>query len=241
MTHNSLSLQFISMQANRYYLFRKCFFTCYYYYRSEKFFWVLPILTRKAIITFCALMFRKMPGFQMAVALATLFACYTMQVKHKPYRGFKDTITKIQNATTMHEIQQEGFDKFGRKLRRKHKRTDLDDLVDARLITKETLKRIRRSQRRILRASHYWDVNTVEQTLLACGIVISLAGVMFQTIPTQVSAMGCHDSPNNESKTERPTHVALRAGIRKTITSAKSVGTRLTTTTITLASLPQLR
>jgi hypothetical protein len=46
---------------------------------------LLYILTRKAGIATCGLVFRTNPGFMLAGVLLILFISYMVQVKHQPY------------------------------------------------------------------------------------------------------------------------------------------------------------
>ena len=52
----------------------------YYQYRPQYWFWVCVVLCRKFMIALTSLMFNKNPAFQLAMALLTLFICYTLQV-----------------------------------------------------------------------------------------------------------------------------------------------------------------
>merc|ERR1719421_995834 len=56
------------------------------------------------------------------------------------------------------------------------------------LISDDQFEEIQRRQREKIELRYFWDVNTVEQTLLGCGIIVSLSGIMFETIPIDEEA-----------------------------------------------------
>merc|ERR1711871_1013834 len=166
---------FVANRLNPNHTFRKCFNLIYKYYRAECYFWVLAILSRKTIFCFASLMFRRNPGFQLAVCLLTLFTCYVQQVKHTPYRGFKEEITKAAGAAGIHL-----GDDDNEKPKAKERSASLVKLVGS-----ERLDLIEKRQHEKIHLRYFWDVNTVEMTLLACGIIVSLSGIMFETIPIE--------------------------------------------------------
>ena len=55
------------------------------FFKPGKTYWLLYILTRRAGIATCGLIFRTNPGFMLAGVLLILFVCYMVQVKHQPY------------------------------------------------------------------------------------------------------------------------------------------------------------
>merc|ERR1711988_308127 len=53
------------------------------------------------------------------------------------------------------------------------------------LVGSERLDLIEKRQHEKIHLRYFWDVNTVEMTLLGCGIIVSLSGIMFETIPPE--------------------------------------------------------
>lgn len=53
---------------------RRRFSKLYFHFKPDYWFWVLLIVTRKFFVAFTALMFRKNPSFQLAMALLVMFA-----------------------------------------------------------------------------------------------------------------------------------------------------------------------
>merc|ERR1711865_1153053 len=130
----------------------------YYYFKPGKTYWLLYILTRKAGIAACGLIFRTNPGFMLAGVLLILFVCYMVQVKHQPY------MSTSQRALVLaeHKIKVASGDKErALKVHKKHK-----------VLKKQKIKESRQ---------FFFDYNTVEQILLACAILVCVAGVMFES------------------------------------------------------------
>lgn len=63
---------------------RKRYHKLYYQFKPAYFWYTLAIVGRKFLIAFTALMFRKNPSFQLAVALLVVFASYVLQVRCAP-------------------------------------------------------------------------------------------------------------------------------------------------------------
>merc|ERR1711871_416826 len=176
---------FVANRLNPNHTFRKCFNLIYKYYRAERYYWVLAILSRKTIFCFASLMFRRNPGFQLAVCLFTLFCCYVQQVKHTPYRGFKDEIVKAAGAAVIKAATDEGDNDTSEERQSKQILKATRSKSMAALISDEQFAIIQRRQREKIELRYFWDVNTVEMTLLGCGVIVSLSGIMFETIPVE--------------------------------------------------------
>jgi len=71
--------------SKRVMLVRQRFHKMYYHFKPEKYYWIMWIVFRKAIIALIALMFRGNPSFQLSCTVLVLFSSYVMQVKHKPF------------------------------------------------------------------------------------------------------------------------------------------------------------
>lgn len=58
--------------------------------QPKYYFWLLIIIARKFGIAFTSLMFRRNPGFQLAMALLVMFFAYAAQVKYAPFMSVSD-------------------------------------------------------------------------------------------------------------------------------------------------------
>lgn len=54
-------------------------------YRPGTWYWEFIIVLRKFLIAFCSLMFRRTPSYQLAMALLVLFVAYVLQQRSRPY------------------------------------------------------------------------------------------------------------------------------------------------------------
>jgi hypothetical protein len=125
------------------------------------------------MIAFSGLMFRGNPGFQLAVILLVLFVCYVLQVKHRPYMS---SVERAQVVENFHNKAEDGLSEWHKVLDERIKaqtkkmkgfRGKLQQQKDNLMMKKNT--------------AFFWDYNTVEAVLLAAAVLISLAGVMFES------------------------------------------------------------
>lgn len=133
------------------------------------------IILRKFWIAFTSLMFRKNPSFQMASALLVLFVSFALQSKFEPYMSASQYLDVLEN-------HQRKADK-GSKL---HKRLEVA-LIRAREGRRERNKTVKLGDRTRVRragsqtAQYLFNYNTLESYLLACGVLVCLSGVMFES------------------------------------------------------------
>ena len=152
--------------------FRQMFHKLYYQFRPTHWFWILVILGRKALIAFTGLMFRKNPAFQLAMALLVMFTAYAAQVRFKPYMSPKDYSAEVETHRAMvaagHPLRtaiNANLDRLTVYHNRAKKRSTPSWRLDARTATK----------------NFFFDYNTVESVLLACGVLVCLSGLMFES------------------------------------------------------------
>lgn len=139
-------------------------------------YWILAIIGRKFWIAFTSLMFAKTPSFQLAVALLVMFAAYAAQVRHRPYMSMaeRDDVIAAHKAKV-------GLD------------PQADSLAESLMAAQRNMKKKARSVRGFAQvektrknaaqaaAAFLFDYNTVEMVLLGCGVLVTLAGVMFSS------------------------------------------------------------
>merc|ERR1711871_146068 len=114
------------------------------------------------------------PGFQLAVILLVLFVCYVLQVKHRPYMS---SVERAQVVENFHHKAEDGKSAW-------HK--VLDDRIKVQTKKMEGFRgRLQQQNKDMLmmkkNTAFFWDYNTVEAVLLAAAVLISLAGVMFES------------------------------------------------------------
>jgi hypothetical protein len=167
----------------------------YYYYKPGKTYWMLVILARKVGIAFCSLVFRTNPGFMLASIVLILFLAFSLQTKHSPYMStsqrslvLAEHSIKVEAGDPMHlrihnnilhvtESQMQRKASKGRALAAvrfssAHVRYGGSDAHPVK-------KKKGTKEEEALR--YFFDYNTVELTLLFCGILVCLAGIMFES------------------------------------------------------------
>jgi hypothetical protein len=161
-----------SRKENKQWDTRKLFGKLYYMFKPRKFFWIIVILMRKAMIAFTSLMFKKNPAFQLAMALFLMFTAYALQVLHRPYMSMVERPEVIRLAAERGELPAQNPEVIlAKQIRAKRfKRTSLDDLD-------YTSKR-KRDKSRESAAIYFFNYNTVESTLLGCGVLINLGKII---------------------------------------------------------------
>ncbi len=158
----------------------------YYHFKPGKTYWILVIINRKFWIAVASLLFADNPSFQLATVLLVLFVSYVLQVQHRPFMS-----TAEREAVLKHHRAK--IDSGSRAEAQKHleiaeRLKEIDDRIAHEQRLKlggkgggsfsELAKKYTNSQQA---RKYFWDFNTVEQTLLACAIVVCLAGIMFES------------------------------------------------------------
>ena len=197
------------------YHIRRRYHKMYYHFKPGKWYWIVLILLRKAGIVVAGLMFRANPGFQLSLIMLVLFTAYVFQVKHQPYMStaqrkqvILDHQEKAREGHPLHvalaarireviNAQKQVGDTKAYKMVRLGSGTNVAregsfGNEDAR--AKKARKTIEAAERKKKR-TYFWDFNTVEQVLLACGIFVCLAGVMFESDRFQTEDADESESP----------------------------------------------
>jgi hypothetical protein len=149
------------------FFFRRKYATLYYRFKPKVYFWVLVILGRKLLLSFTALMFRKTPGFQLAMALLVVFTAYALQVKHSPYMSPSEREKVLQWHENLARHGSELHGKLATELSRARKALARDSRS--------------RKRKRVEVTAYFVNYNSVEMVLLASAFLICLAGVMFES------------------------------------------------------------
>jgi Cu/Zn superoxide dismutase len=159
--------------------FRKRYKDVYYRFKPEYYYWTLLIITRKFCIAAAALMFRKTPAFQLAVMQLVMFISYALQVRNNPYMSEAEkplVVMRYQaqlDKKAFHALSSgiAGALKTSSDLKAKGKGANKLKLGDS-----ATAQRKRQAA-----VAYFWNYNTVESVLLCCAVLVTLAGVMFQS------------------------------------------------------------
>jgi hypothetical protein len=120
---------------------------------------------------------REQPGFQLSLTQLVLFGCFWLQQKHRPFMStveraavVADHKAKAEEGVTVHKRIAErikGIEKSKAMYNRQKAVKNLDSYKAS------------AGRKKVL--EYFWDYNTVEAVLLACAILICLAGVMFES------------------------------------------------------------
>jgi hypothetical protein len=161
----------------------------YYHFKPGKTYWIEYIIFRKFMIAFAGLMFRGNPGFQLAIILLVLFACYVLQVKHHPY------MSSMERDHVVHQFKvkaEEGKSEWHRVINRRitaqaKKRERINTKIEKSKFRSRAKSQSSKSGndnfdvKSLVHETHFWDYNTVEALLLACAVLVCLAGIMFES------------------------------------------------------------
>ena len=173
---------------------RKRYQLMYMYFKPRYSFWMLCILGRKFGVAFAALMFRGNPSFQLAVILLVLFVSFTAQVSLRPYMSpgeFPVVVKELNDKTKLAEenpekygVYRELFRKVGELMRIQTELVRKEKMIRHKMgagFWEESKDAAREHDKRSVTEKYFFDLNAVEAILLGATIIISLAGIMFQS------------------------------------------------------------
>ena len=170
-----------SRKENAQWEVRKMFGKLYYMFKPNKFYWVIVIIIRKMSIAFTSLMFKNNPAFQLAMALLIMFTAYALQVMNRPYMSMVERPEVIRLAAERGELPSINPAVIrAREIKdRRNKSVGLHGRSNnAAGLQKRNKKAKQKARESIV---YFFNYNTVEMTLLGCGVLINLCGVMFSS------------------------------------------------------------
>merc|ERR1711871_1708850 len=170
-------------RENRWYDTRKKFSKLYYQFKPHKFYWVVMIIVRKAMIALTSLMFKKNPSFQLSVSLLIMFTCYAMQVLNRPYMSMSERPEVIRFAAERGELPAVNPSVVKAKKIREQRMRRQGWKFDTHAHEKPSVRKLIRKGK----IEYFFNYNTVETTLLGSAVLINLAGVMFSSARMQES------------------------------------------------------
>jgi len=168
---------------------RKRFHKLYYQFKPEHWYWTVAILVRKFLIAFTSLMFRKSPEFQLAMALLVIFVSYVLQVRNRPYMSMsehEDVLENLERSAVREKYNLsvaqalaaagQGPPVSAAQLRTPYRiMAERVKSVESSVSRRKTVSARSRAARA---QAFFWNYNTVESTLLACAVLVCLAGIM---------------------------------------------------------------
>jgi hypothetical protein len=164
----------------RAYAFRKMFGKLYNNFMPGKWYWILVVITRKALLAFTSLMFRRTPSYQLSVSLLVLFASFVLQVRHVPYMGprrFEEAIQMHNTKVGDSRVHAEVSKAISQAKKHAAKKAAHGNTGMAGAASRQSRANAAASAAREAAT----DYNTLETFLLGCAIFVSLAGIMLQS------------------------------------------------------------
>ncbi|GMI27037.1 hypothetical protein TeGR_g1845, partial [Tetraparma gracilis] len=148
--------------------FRQRYYKLYYYYKPDKWYWMLVVLGRKFSVAAIALLFRGNATFQMCMIVLTIFISSNIQVRAQPFMSMSERAGVLLQHREMVDDLRDQMNNKGKKKMISGKAFNIDSLMDE-------------SNREVSVASYFWNYNTVEMILLASAILINVFGIMFES------------------------------------------------------------
>lgn len=183
---------------------RQRFHRIYYHFKPGKTYWMVYIVLRKFVIALVGVVFRENSGYQLAITMLLLFVCYMAQQKHLPYMSsmerrkvIADHAAKVKEGNKVHmriadhiqsakanQQKRKGRDS-ARSRRMKKKRgnpnTRSNEATFKGGVSLDSTLIDARNFSRVNDRAYFFDYNTVESVLLACAILVCLAGTMIES------------------------------------------------------------
>ena len=174
--------------SNPNYEFRQRYSRLYYQYKPTCYWWIVIIVLRKFAICFAGVALRSSATFQLCFALVVMFAAFVLQVIYHPFLGIKERghLLRKENTTKMQYeakrlramlVVQRLMDNdiSGDDLAFQHQQDQQDKI--------RSLDTEREAIDNIIHHKHRWwnNENNIELTLLACSVLVPLAGIMFNS------------------------------------------------------------
>jgi len=165
--------------TNRHVAFRRMWHNLYHHMAPAKYLFEFVILARKGLLAFVSLMFRSSASYQLGATTLVLFVAYVFHVLNTPYLTHNNrsavlaeherlALTDPVHANIAADIRAYARqNKVGMNLRRSN--------------SFSTVAATARRSRGDTAVLNTFDYNTVEAVLLACAVLVSLAGVMFDS------------------------------------------------------------
>ena len=174
--------------SNPNYEFRQRYSRLYYQYKPTCYWWIVIIVLRKFAICFAGVALRSSATFQLCFALVVMFAAFVLQVIYHPFLGIKERghLLRKENTTKM---QYEAKRLRAMLVVQRLMDNDIsnDDLAFQHQQDQQDKIRSLDTEREaidnIIHHKHRWwnNENNIELTLLACSVLVPLAGIMFNS------------------------------------------------------------
>ena len=155
------------------YEFRKRYHRLYYYYKPDKWYWMLIVLGRKFLVATVSLLFRGDSTFQMCMVVLVIFIANTIQVRNQPFMSMserEDVLEGHKDAADSYRAEMERRRGYSDS----HKKKQIKNMSD---IDGDELRKIAGNKT----LQYFWNYNSVETILLGCAIMVNLFGIMFES------------------------------------------------------------
>merc|ERR1711871_185823 len=175
----------------------------YYHFKPGKTYWMVCIILRKFFIALIGVLLQENSGFQLSITMLLMFVCYLAQQRHRPYMSSMERNqvianhnAKVQDGSSIHQkiashIHSAKINKE-KRLQRENVRSKRKRMKDSSFNTKRSVRKLHtmsldshlqlaRVHKRMRVREYFFDYNTVESFLLACSILVCLAGIMIES------------------------------------------------------------
>lgn len=174
--------------TNPNYEFRMRFSRLYYQYKPTCYWWIVVIVVRKFAICFAGVALRSSATFQLCFALVVMFSAFVLQVIYHPFLGIRErgNLLREENTKNMqHESKRLRAMLVVQQLMDKDINSD-DPAFQVQRDQQEKIRSLdteREAIDNIINHKHRWwnNENNIELTLLACSVLVPLAGIMFNS------------------------------------------------------------
>ena len=157
---------------------------------------MIIILVRKFGISLFALLFRRNVSFMLSCCLLLLFACYVLQVRHRPYMSSVEKEAVKENhrlkahdaelmlhESSMDEISKDLFMhlQMNRAIVQLQENLERKKNKKKNLVVRSLSLAAKQNTKKKDAKDFYFDYNTVEQVLISCSIFLCLIAIMFES------------------------------------------------------------
>lgn len=159
-------------------LVRRVYSRLYAMFRPGTWWFVIPLLCRKAGIAVVALIFRRAASFQLGAILVILLVAYAMQVRFHPWMG----PAQFEEERLYHEAKVASGKKTAMRINSRFQEVQARLRRSSGRATMEgQMRRKAALGRRANALAASYDLNRFDQTLLSIAVFVALAGVCFES------------------------------------------------------------
>jgi hypothetical protein len=165
---------------------RQLYSRLYAPFRPGVWWFALALLARKVGVAGVALVFRRNPSFQLGAILVILLISFALQIRYEPWMGpaqYQDELlyheAKVAEGDSKHARIDARYREILRSLRRAGKKLTME----------EEMRKLSASRRKEGAMASAYDLNSLDQFLLASAVFVALAGVCFESTFFEVQGL----------------------------------------------------